>query len=249
MDASTRLDVSSDVYSDDFSMPAPFLYEEEGIVTLYFRMGCVQSQMQEDAPDQLVLSYTRTMMSFLLFNRSPRHIAMIGLGGGSMAKWCHRHLLYSDITVVEINPHVIALRDRFYIPKDDHRFRILCEDGARYVARTSWAVDVLIVDGFDIDGQPSELCSQRFYDDCFQSLAASGLMLVNLCGFEDRANIARIRRTFKGQVLVVTPEDGGNKIVLACKGEPLWPEGESSGSFLMKIKAFEHKQQLEHFSG
>ena len=34
-----------------------------------------------------------------------------------MAKWCHRHLPQADITVVEINPHVIALRDRFYMPE------------------------------------------------------------------------------------------------------------------------------------
>ena len=88
---------------------------------------------------------------------------MIGLGGGSMAKWCHRYLPRTDITAVEINPHVIALRDRFYIPPDDQRFRVLCENGTDYVARVTEETDVLIVDGFDINGQPPELCSQGFY--------------------------------------------------------------------------------------
>lgn len=243
MDPATRQVIFPVMQLDDSSMPLPFIYEEGETVTLHFRIGSVQSQMREDAPDHLVLSYTRTMMAFPLFNGYPQHLAMIGLGGGSMAKWCYRHLPHTDITVVEINPYVIALRDRFCIPQDDRRFRVRCEDGADYVARASKQVDVLIVDGFDIDGQPPELCSQNFYDNCYRSLTASGLMVVNLCCAGDRANLARIRKSFDDRILVVTPHDGSNKIVFACKGEPAW-QGEHPGAFLMKLKEFEYKQKL-----
>jgi spermidine synthase len=213
-------------------------------VTLCFDIGSVQSQMREDEPDHLVVPYTRTMMAFLLFKQSPRHIAMIGLGGGSMAKWCYQHVPHSDITVVEINRHVISLRDRFRVPEDNHRFRVLHEDGADFVARTSWQTEVLIVDGFDIDGQPPELCSQRFYDDCYQALTSSGLMVVNLCDDDDQHILARIRRSFHDQVLAVTPEIDGNTVVFACKGEPLWPKGESGGSFLMKLGKSESRREF-----
>lgn len=233
-----------DSLHNDFSIPVPFLCEEEGLLTLCFEMGSVQSQMRADAPDHLVLSYTRTMMDFLLFKRLPRRIAMIGLGGGSMAKWCYRHLPQADITVVEINPHVIGLRDRFQIPEDNHRFRVLCEDGADYVARTSWHADVLIVDGFNLDGQPPELCSQRFYDDCHQALTASGLMVVNLCGDDNQRILTRIRRSFRHRVLAVRPEVDGNTIVFASKGEPLWPTGESRDSFLMELRKSGSGQQF-----
>jgi spermidine synthase len=175
--------------------------------------------MREDAPENLVVGYTRTMMAFLAFNRSPRRLSIIGLGGGSMAKWCRRRLPHTDITAIEINPHVIALRDRFYIPGDDQKFRVLCENGAHYVARTLAETDVLLVDGFDIEGQPPELSSQQFYDDCYGALTSSGVMVVNLCGFDDFVNIARIRESFHGQIFVATPEDGENKVVFACKGE------------------------------
>ena len=144
---------------------------------------------------------------------------MIGLGGGSMAKWCHRHLPHTDITAVEINPHVIALRDRFYIPPDDQRFRVLCENGTDYVARVTEETDVLIVDGFDINGQPPELCSQGFYDECYRSLTPSGLMVVNLCGWEDDVTISRIGKSFRDQIFVEITEDGNNKVVFACKAE------------------------------
>ena len=58
----------------------PFIYEEDGTLTLYFEMGSVQSQMHVNLPDFLMLGYTRTMMGFLLFNQRPRHIGTIGLG-------------------------------------------------------------------------------------------------------------------------------------------------------------------------
>ena len=96
-----------------------------GAVSLHFNRCEVQSAMYKHAPDELVLSYTRTMMSFLVFNKQPRHVGMIGLGGGSMPKYCYRHLPDTTISVAEINPEVIALRDRFLVPKDDHRFQNL----------------------------------------------------------------------------------------------------------------------------
>ena len=42
-----------------------------------------------------------------------------------------------------------------------------------------------IVDGFDITGQPEQLCSQRFYDDCYNALTPDGVMVVNLSDRDD----------------------------------------------------------------
>lgn len=243
MDATKREDKLSIVESEDSSLQPPFIYEDEETVSLYFQIDSVQSRMREDAPDDLVLSYTRTMTAFLLHNWRPQKLAMIGLGGGSMAKWCYRSLPRTDITVVEINPHVIALRDRFYIPQDDERFRVLCEDGADYILRTSNQLDVLLVDGFDIDGQPPQLCSQNFYDDCYEALTPSGIMVVNLCSWEDRTNLGRIRKSFADRVLAVKPEDSSNHVVFASKSEPVWQD-ERRNSFLMNLKGSKHMQQV-----
>jgi spermidine synthase len=224
------------------SMPLPFVDEDGEAVTLYFRIGSVQSQMRADAPDHLVLSYTRTLMSFLTFNPSPRHVAMIGLGGGSMAKWCYRHLPHSQITVAEINPHVVAMRERFSIPPDDGRFRVLVENGADFVARAKNEFDVLLVDGFDHQGQPPELCSQAFYDDCSQALNASGILGVNLCEWEGgQINFYRIRQSFRNRALVVRAEEDENKLVFAYKDEAMWKRT-NPASFRIKVKEFEKRQ-------
>src|SRR3954471_17723734 len=111
----------------------PFVSRQDGTLSLHFDALATQSEMHCDAPDELVMPYTRTMMGFLLFEPRPEKIAMIGLGGGSIAKYCHSRLPTSSIVVAEVNPHVVALRDLFRIPRDNERLRIVCQDGAAFV--------------------------------------------------------------------------------------------------------------------
>ena len=112
--------------------------------------------MSLDEPDALIAAYTRKMMAFLLFNPAPKRITMVGLGGGSLAKFCYRNLPEAQITVVEIDARVVALRDEFCIPADDERLRIVCEDGAHYISQRSDPIDVLLVDAFDPIGVASD---------------------------------------------------------------------------------------------
>jgi spermidine synthase len=197
----------------------PFVQEGSGFRSLHFSIREVQSRMSMDDPWALDLEYSRTMMGFLLFKPRPKHIAMVGLGGGSLAKFCHRYLPATRIEVVEINPHVLALRDAFQIPPDDERLTVLIGDGAAFVRDTDKRCDVLMVDGFDYDGQPSELSSQAFYDDCADALPRDGVLVVNL--FNRHADyglfVDRIRRSFADAVLVVESPELGNSIVLAFK--------------------------------
>src|SRR5690349_7442320 len=99
----------------------PLVRTRGGRRTLEFVPGDVQSEMRLARPDDLVLAYARAMMCFALFVPRPRHILMVGLGGGSLAKFCYRHFPYARITVVELRADVIALRGQFRVPPDDQR--------------------------------------------------------------------------------------------------------------------------------
>src|SRR5690606_28313210 len=96
----------------------------------------LQSRMRLDDPNALDLDYSRVMMAFLLLQPQPESILVIGLGGGSLPKYCRQHLPAAHITVVENNPAVIAARDTFQVPPDDERFSVVCADGAEFLART-----------------------------------------------------------------------------------------------------------------
>ncbi|WP_457420565.1 spermine/spermidine synthase domain-containing protein [Roseateles sp. P5_E7] len=195
----------------------PFVYETLDTRAMHFSICEIQSRMQVQHPRALDLAYTRTMMAFLLFVPRPEALAMIGLGGGSMAKFCHHHLPDTRIDVVEINPHVIALREQFQVPKDDGRFQVRRGDGAHFVRDAHDRLDVLLVDGFDHEGQPPALCSQAFYDDCRSALRPGGLLVVNLhtAHPEFQRHAARLKRAFDGDVLLVGDKECSNTIAFA----------------------------------
>jgi spermidine synthase len=196
----------------------PFVYEEGNLASLHFEIASVQSRMDKNLPDQLILSYTQIMMGFLLFNESPEHIGMIGLGGGSLPKYCYRHLPRTRIAIAEISSEVIALRTYFQIPKDNGRFKVFLEDGAEFVRRQPGAFDVLMVDGFDLKGQPPQLCSQTFYEDCYRALTPNGIMVVNLCDWGYKLALSRMRQVF-GEVFLCDCPDGTNRIAFTMRSD------------------------------
>lgn len=198
----------------------PFIYRSLRYKALHFSITGIQSRMLVHDPYALDLEYTQTMLGFLLFSPSPESLVMIGLGGGSIAKFCHRHLPGTRIQVVEINPQVIALREEFHIPPDDERLAVLCGDGAQFVRQSTERVDTLLVDGFDLQGLPGRLCSQRFYNDCADRLQPGGIMVANL-QFDHadyKKHLRRIRKSFDDAVLVVDDDELNNSIVFASKG-------------------------------
>lgn len=200
----------------------PFVQETSSTKTLHFAIHEVQSRMDIRQPDALNLAYTRMMMGFLLFTPTPASICMVGLGGGSLAKFCHRHLPQTTITVLEINPYVISLREEFRIPKDSERFRIVEADGAAFLRETATRFDVLLVDAYDETGLPEPLGTQRFFDDCCAALTPAGILVVNLHADHPHhaIHVDRIARSFDGATLVVDDTARDNRIVFAEKGRP-----------------------------
>jgi spermidine synthase len=156
-----------------------------------------------------------------LHNPHPRSIAMIGLGGGSLAKFCYRCLPQTDITVIEINPHVIAHRSDFAVPPDDHRFTVRLADAAAFLRETDEKFDVLLADGFDIDGLPPALSSPQFYDDCSNALNPGGIFVANLHGCKPLYEVIvdRIRCGFDGNLLMVNDPGATNRLAFAVKSD------------------------------
>lgn len=210
--------------------PPPYVREELEARSLHFSMSAIQSRMHLLRPDALELEYTRLMMGWLMLRPAAKKLAMIGLGGGSIAKFCHRHLSRTSMLVVEIDARVIALREAFHVPPDDARFRVVEGDGAQFIACTEERFDLLMVDAFDADGMPAALGTPRFYDDCVDVLTADGLFVVNLhAGHPEHAvYVDRIARSFGQRMLRVTDPDGSNTVVFAAKGDTITRAGSGS---------------------
>jgi spermidine synthase len=195
----------------------PIVVDTESERHLQFSSGALQSRMRLDDPYALLAPYTRQMMSFLLFDPDPEDILLIGLGGGSMAKFCYRNLRHTRITVVESDARVIALRDAFCIPADDHRFRIVHDDGARYLARRARPADAILVDAFDEAGVSPSLATQDFFRQASRLLSSTGVLIMNLHGDPERfaEHLQQARTVFGDRALLAHVTANDNDLLYA----------------------------------
>lgn len=197
----------------------PIVFTDGDTRALLFSDGAIQSEMLLSRPEALTLAYTRAMMCFLLFQPRPRHIFMVGLGGGSLAKFCHRYLPEAMVTVVELDADVIALREQFAVPPDGPRFQVIHGDAVDVIAAHAAQFDVLIVDGYDVNGMPPALGSAAFYASCVRALCPGGVLVANLHA-NDRdfpGVFQRLRAAFDGRVCGFKGMAFGNRVKFAIK--------------------------------
>lgn len=192
--------------------------EQRGLRTLHFAGGVAQSVMRVRDPVALELEYTRAAMLFAVLHPAARDIALIGLGGGSLAKFIHHHLPNACLTALEINPDVVAAaRSYFFLPPDDARLTTITGDGAAWMAAQQDAHDVLILDGYDKKRIVTALSSAEFYRACHAALRPSGWAVFNLWAEEGRFHLYRadIEAAFHGPAWVLPTEQKGNLLVFA----------------------------------
>ncbi|RZF24199.1 spermidine synthase [Paraburkholderia sp. UYCP14C] len=224
----TSYDAFVKFMSTPISAGQPFVLETQHAVSLHFDHFATQSFMSLRNPERLALGYTRAMMGFLLLQPAPTHICMIGLGGGSLAKYCYRHLTEVAIDAVEINPEVIALRDVFRIPADDARFKVVCADGADYLMKDDIRTDVILVDAFGADGMADRCADIAFFTACRERLTGTGVLVINLTD-DDPAipqHLDRLKSVFGASYTIVRCGDDSNFVAFAWKSGQRLPPGE-----------------------
>jgi len=192
--------------------------EERGMRVLHLGSRAIQSAMRISRPWDLELAYTRAMMGFLMFNSTPQEVLMIGLGGGSLAKFLRKQRPQTRITAVEIDPRVIAAaRVHFELPPDDDTLSVIEADGALYVRQHPGSADIILLDGFDAGNQVEALATQTFYAACRRALRPGGVLVVNLWGRDSEfaEYFARLARAFDGEVGWISVQYKTNIIVFA----------------------------------
>jgi spermidine synthase len=164
-------------------------FSEEGPYRhLHLGSQWIQGSMLVDSPTVLVHEYIQRMMAWLLFmdptTVNKRQAVQLGLGAGSLTKFCHKELRMKT-TAVELNPQVLhACRGWFKLPADNSRIQVVLADAAQEIQQPRWqgAVDALQVDLYDQEAAAPVLDSPEFYADCRRMLTEEGCMTVNLFG-------------------------------------------------------------------
>ncbi|MDX1434699.1 MAG: fused MFS/spermidine synthase [Gammaproteobacteria bacterium] len=185
--------------------------------------GAVQSRMDLAAPERLVLPYTRAMMAALLFVEAPATITLLGLGGGSLARYLHHAFPRAHLTVVERDAAVIhAARELFYVPGPAQGCTLIAGDAREHLAALAPA-DLVAVDLFEAAGPPAWVGGAAFCRRLRDSLHADGVLSMNLWTRDDDEHLdvlAGLREAFAPHVLVVLVGGYRNLIALAFARRP-----------------------------
>ncbi len=200
-----------------------YISEKYGVRTLHIGSDTIQSAMRIAAPNELELSYTRSMMGFLLFNDNPRSILMIGLGGGSVAKYVYQCMPAAALRVIEISERVLTVARRYFeVPANDARFEVIIGDGAEFIARPDVRADLVMVDGYDGKSHVEAVSSLAFYRHCHARLNPRGMLVVNLWGGDRAFNdtLKHIEQAFPEGTLCLPAEKLGNVIVFGFRSAP-----------------------------
>ena len=178
-------------------------------------------------PWNLELEYTKEMMVSLLLREDshfPRKVLLIGLGAASLTKFLYRNFPLAKITVVEIEPSVVAAARQFFkLPEDPLRLKIVIGDGAEFVVNSTQTYDLILVDGFDADARAGALDTMPFYQAVRAHLNDNGIMAANLLGRSKgfAASVERISNAFEQRAIAFPSCESGNTICFAAAGDSI----------------------------
>ena len=172
--------------------------DAEGLRTLRFGAdGPSQSIVKVGDPGHLELPYARTLPACLAFALKPRRILIVGLGGGSLPRFFHRHFPEMMIEVVELDPDVVALAKEYCGFEEDARLRVFVDDGRDFIETSSGGYDVIVLDSFDTDSIPAHLTTLEFVSAVKKVLAPEGIAIANVWGREANPLYASMLMTYQ----------------------------------------------------
>jgi spermidine synthase len=165
-------------------------HDEEGVIevvddfdtrALYFGTSARQSAMSREEPHRLVLSYTRSMLSALLFTREPRSALVLGLGGGSLPRFLMHVFPTCRIDVVERRAKVVHVAHDYFHLARSRRLRTHVCDAAVFLREDPGRTyDLVLVDLHDRKGTAPLVTEAGFFASCARRVAARGVLAINL---------------------------------------------------------------------
>ena len=124
---------------------------------LRFGNHIVQSTHIAAVPDILQLDYTRVMIGGLVLVTDLGRLLHVGLDGGTIPRFIHRH--WSDVrqTVVELSPEVIDVAYRFFDLPTSQRLDVIAGDGGQFLSRGTQLFDAIYLDAYHAEGASPEV--------------------------------------------------------------------------------------------
>jgi spermidine synthase len=196
--------------------------DSHGVRALHFGTPPRQSAMSLTDPDRLELAYARAMLCALNFLAEPRRILVLGLGGGSLARFLLTHYPACQVDAVERRGDVVRIAHEYFDLPRVSRLAVHVGEAAAFVhaprASATAPYDLILVDAYDPYGMDAGIHDEVFFRDCAALLAPAGVFSINLWGTHAvslRQSLQWLGICFPGRCFRLPVPNRGNVIGLA----------------------------------
>jgi spermidine synthase len=162
------------------------------------------------------------VLPFAASPRTPRRIAILGNGAGTVARAFGHFFPATAIDAVEIDPELTELGRRFFGLRNP-RMRTFAEDARPWLRRSDGGYDAIMVDAYRQPYIPFYLATREFFELARERLAPGGTVILNVGHPEDSDELERVLGETMATAFPVVrryPIESTNTLLLAGE-EPL----------------------------
>lgn len=181
-----------------------------------------QTCMDLADPKRLVFHYTRMSLAGLLLNPQPKNILIAGLGGGSIPVSMHELFPEAMIDVLEIDPAVVRVAERFFNFREGDRLDVHVVDARVFIKRAALQgrqYDYIMLDAFTGEYIPEHLLTREFLEEVSQLLTPDGVLVANTFSTSELYDHESVTyRAVFGSFYNFKLPVSGNRVIIARKG-------------------------------
>ena len=193
--------------------------DEQGLRTLRFEKGGTrQSVVKLGDPDYIEFPYARAMTAGLALVEKPQRVLIVGLGGGTIPNFLHKHYPRMTIDVVDIDPDVVNVARRFFGFREDHAMRAHVGDGRRFIEQCRQPYDIIFLDAFGSENIPYHLATREFLQAVRKAITPQGVVVANVFGRGSNSLHDSMVRTYQDvfdQLYIFDVEGASNEVLVA----------------------------------
>ena len=200
--------------------------------SLLFKHAEVQSRMSLDDPYAGASEYTDYFHIPMLLLDEPRSALFVGLGGGSAPKRFARDYPEVTVDVVELDPMVVEVAQRFFHFEPGPRLRVANLDGRAFLKRSAERWDVIGIDAYSTNAygstMPAHMATREFFAEVRERLTDDGYLVMNVAAPARTPISLAIARTI-AEVFprpMVFAGATGNTLVVGSRAGKLWTRDE-----------------------
>lgn len=172
-----------------------------------------QSIWNPSRPDELVSNSCKYTAIFpALTEKPPQKVLFIGLGAGIMPRLVRKIYPESQIDIVEIDPDIPPIAEKYFNFKKYPNMNIIIKDGRDFLNRNKKKYDIIFIDAYNASSVPFHLSTREFFEQAKNALVSDGFLSANIADVGMKNFAASEIKTIKDvfpNIIVFSP---GNKM-------------------------------------